>query len=71
MFKLSLVKKSSERISQNHYKSVRTDSDGTLNGILLREGLVDEVSVLISPKMAGGKNSSTVFDAPDLPFLRV
>ena len=31
-------------------RAVRVDSGGTLNGVLLRAGLVDEVSVLISPR---------------------
>jgi 2,5-diamino-6-(ribosylamino)-4(3H)-pyrimidinone 5'-phosphate reductase len=32
---------------------VRVDSGGILNGVLLREGLVNEVSVLISPELIG------------------
>ncbi|HEY3296338.1 MAG TPA: RibD family protein [bacterium] len=34
-------------------RTVRVDSGGVLNGILLREGLVDEISLLISPVLAG------------------
>jgi 2,5-diamino-6-(ribosylamino)-4(3H)-pyrimidinone 5'-phosphate reductase len=43
-------------------KVVRTDSCGTLNGILFKEGLVDEVSVLL--------NASLVGDPGTTPFLR-
>ena len=43
-------------------KVVRTDSGGTLNGILLREGLVDELSVLL--------NASLVGDVDTTPFMR-
>jgi len=34
-------------------KTVRVDSGGALSGVLLREGLVDEISLLISPCFAG------------------
>ena len=34
-------------------KVVRVDSGGTLNSVLLNSGLVDEVSVLIHPFLAG------------------
>lgn len=45
---------------------VRVDSGGTLNGILLRAGLVDEVSLLIHPSLVGGVSSRSFFRAPDL-----
>jgi 2,5-diamino-6-(ribosylamino)-4(3H)-pyrimidinone 5'-phosphate reductase len=35
---------------------VRVDSGGTLNGALLREGLVDEISLLVHPALAGGRS---------------
>ena len=47
-------------------KSVRVDSGGTLNGVLLRAGLVDEVSVLINPSLVGGTTPRSMFRAPDL-----
>jgi len=52
----------------NRYKinNVRVDSGGTLNGILLRAGLVDEVSVLIHPFLVGGMTPSSLFRAADL-----
>ncbi|HJX56405.1 MAG TPA: RibD family protein [Methanoregula sp.] len=43
-------------------KVVRVDSGGTLNSVLLHDGLVDEVSVLIHPFLAGGQPDSTIFD---------
>jgi 2,5-diamino-6-(ribosylamino)-4(3H)-pyrimidinone 5'-phosphate reductase len=45
---------------------VRVDSGGILNGVLLRQGLVDEVSVIISPSLVGGSSPRTMFVAPDL-----
>ena len=46
--------------------TVRVDSGGTLNGVLLRAGLVNEISVLIYPEMVGGTSPSSLFRAPDL-----
>jgi 2,5-diamino-6-(ribosylamino)-4(3H)-pyrimidinone 5'-phosphate reductase len=45
---------------------VRVDSGGILNGVLLREGLVSEVSVIISPSLVGGVTPRTMYVAPDL-----
>lgn len=45
---------------------VRVDSGGLLNGVLLRAGLVDEVSVLINPTLVGGLSPRSLFVAPDL-----
>jgi 2,5-diamino-6-(ribosylamino)-4(3H)-pyrimidinone 5'-phosphate reductase len=47
-------------------KVVRVDSGGTLNGALLRAGLVDEVSILVQPQLIGGTSPSSMFQAPDL-----
>ncbi len=47
-------------------KSLRVDSGGVLNGVLFREGLVDEVNVLIHPELVGGKSSSSIFPASEL-----
>ena len=35
-------------------RNVRVDSGGALNGALLRAGLVDEVSLLVHPRIVGG-----------------
>lgn len=40
---------------------VRVDSGGTLSGALLRQGLVDEVSVMIQPQLVGGDEGRTLF----------
>jgi 2,5-diamino-6-(ribosylamino)-4(3H)-pyrimidinone 5'-phosphate reductase len=47
-------------------QKVRVDSGGILNGLLLRAGLVDEVSVLIDPSLVGGTSPRSLFTAPDL-----
>jgi len=47
-------------------KTVRADCGGTLNGALLRAGLVDEISILIDPILIGGNAPRYLFQAPDL-----
>lgn len=47
-------------------KVVRVDSGGVLNGVLLRAGLVDEISILVAPALAGGTTPRSLFIAPDL-----
>lgn len=47
-------------------KTIRVDSGGTLNGVLLREGLVAEISVLIAPAAIGGTSSQSIYRAIDL-----
>lgn len=47
-------------------KTVRVESGGTLNGALLRAGLVDEISILTSPCLIGGICQGGIFKAPDL-----
>ena len=40
---------------------VRVDSGGTLNGVLLRAGLVDELHLLVHPTLVGGSSQKTFF----------
>lgn len=48
--------------------TVRVDSGGTLNSVMLATGLVTEVSVLIHPFLAGGSLGPGIFD-PDTAGL--
>jgi 2,5-diamino-6-(ribosylamino)-4(3H)-pyrimidinone 5'-phosphate reductase len=43
-------------------RTVRADSGGTFNSVLLSTGLVDTVSVLVHPCIAGGNPEPTLFD---------
>jgi len=47
-------------------KTVRVDGGGALNGVLLRSGLVDEISLLIHPQFVGGVSPKSIFRASDL-----
>jgi 2,5-diamino-6-(ribosylamino)-4(3H)-pyrimidinone 5'-phosphate reductase len=42
---------------------VRMDSGGTLNGILLRAGLVDEINLLVHPLLVGGASAKSFFES--------
>lgn len=56
-----------EELHQSYgVRRIRVDSGGMLNGILLREGLVDEVSLLVHPQLVGGTSPRSFFRAPDL-----
>jgi 2,5-diamino-6-(ribosylamino)-4(3H)-pyrimidinone 5'-phosphate reductase len=63
-----------EALNQQHgVKVLRVDSGGTLNSVLLHDGLVSEVSVLIHPFIAGGKADPTLADPlkAGIPELQV
>jgi 2,5-diamino-6-(ribosylamino)-4(3H)-pyrimidinone 5'-phosphate reductase len=47
-------------------KVIRVDSGGTLNGILLRAGLVDEVHLLVHAVLVGGTSPKSFFQAADV-----
>jgi len=47
-------------------ETIRVDSGGTLNGVLLREGLVTDLSVLIAPTAIGGTSPQSMYRAEDL-----
>ena len=54
-----------EILGERHgVRVVHCDGGGTLNGALLRAGLVDEVSMLIAPLLAGGPAAPTLFEDP-------
>lgn len=44
---------------------VRVDAGGTMNGLLLSQGLVNELSVLVYPSLAAGKGRGSIFVAPN------
>lgn len=55
-----------EWLAERHgARVVRVDAGGTLVGALLRAGLVDEVSVVVEPRLVGGTSPHHLFQAPD------
>lgn len=45
---------------------VTIQSGGTLNSILLREGLIDELSLVIAPALIGGKDTASLVDGESI-----
>jgi len=55
-----------EQLHREHaVRTMRVDSGGTLSGVLLRAGLVHEVSVLVHPVLAGGAAARSFFRPPN------
>jgi len=42
------------------------ETGGTLNCVLLREGLIDHVMIIVAPLLVGGRNTSSLIDGPSL-----
>jgi len=53
-------------MSQLRVTCVLSSGGGKLNGALLREGLVDELNLVIYPAIVGGMDTPALFDSPDL-----
>jgi 2,5-diamino-6-(ribosylamino)-4(3H)-pyrimidinone 5'-phosphate reductase len=47
-------------------KRITVQSGGTLNAMLLREGLIDELSIVIAPVVIGGAKTPTLVDGTSL-----
>jgi 2,5-diamino-6-(ribosylamino)-4(3H)-pyrimidinone 5'-phosphate reductase len=61
------LKQALEEVNSKYgIEHIRVDSGGTLNGVLLRAGLVDEVSLLVHPYLVGGMSPRSMFRASDL-----
>ena len=67
--KVNLATALEELNNQFGVKNLRVDGGGTLNGVLLRDDLVDEVCVLIHPNMVGGSTSNSIYTPQDLASM--
>jgi 2,5-diamino-6-(ribosylamino)-4(3H)-pyrimidinone 5'-phosphate reductase len=57
------LKSALEKLYKNYnVKSIRSDSGGTLNSILLKQGLVDKISILVSPVIVGKSKNYLIKD---------
>lgn len=45
---------------------ITVQSGGTVNSVLLREGLIDKVSIVVAPALVGGKDTATLIDGMSL-----
>lgn len=61
------LKKMLEDIEENyHAERVTIQSGGNLNGLFLRENLIDYVHIVIAPILVGGKDVSTLIDGESI-----
>ncbi|MHC1709094.1 MAG: dihydrofolate reductase family protein [Methanomassiliicoccales archaeon] len=56
--KVDLKKALKDLRSRYGLRTLRIDSGGTLSAIMLKEGLIDEISVILSPCIVGNSNSA-------------
>jgi 2,5-diamino-6-(ribosylamino)-4(3H)-pyrimidinone 5'-phosphate reductase len=47
-------------------RALRLWGGGTLNGVMLRAGLIDEVHLILKPALIGGRRTPTLVDCDDL-----
>ncbi len=50
-------------------KRITIQSGGTLNAELIRQGLIDKVSIVIAPLLVGGEDTPTIMDGESLRSL--
>lgn len=63
---LDFVKMFCDLKSKYGIESVTVQTGGSLNSILLRNGLIDYISVFIAPIIVGGSQTSTLVDGIDI-----
>ncbi len=52
-----------ERLKKDYYiDRITIQSGGTLNSVLLRNGLIDEISIVVAPILIGGKDTPSLVD---------
>ena len=52
--------------SEYSCKRITIQTGGTLNGLFLREKLIDYIDIVIAPILIGGKDTSTLIDGKSL-----
>jgi len=56
------IKAALEWLAEKHgVENLRADCGGTLNGVLLENGLTDEVNILVHPHIVGGTKNVSIF----------
>jgi 2,5-diamino-6-(ribosylamino)-4(3H)-pyrimidinone 5'-phosphate reductase len=51
---------------QYGYQQLTIESGGTLNAVLLRQGLIDHMVLVVAPLLVGGKTTSSLKDGESL-----
>lgn len=64
--KLSLKQVLTELKTEYGCEKITIQTGGTLNGVFLREKLIDYVDIVVAPVLIGGKETSTLIDGKSL-----
>ncbi len=64
--KLSLQKALARLKAEHGCERITVQTGGTLNGLFLREKLLDYVDVVVAPVLIGGRDTSTLIDGQSL-----
>ncbi|WP_052504535.1 RibD family protein [Rossellomorea aquimaris] len=57
------------KLYDSGFRRLGLSGGGGINGAFLRQGLIDEVSLVIAPLAIGGTATPSIFDSPDLTDL--
>lgn len=60
------VRKALDMLHAQGFWRIGLTGGGTINGVFLRQGLIDEISIIYAPVAVGGIHAPTIFDADDL-----
>lgn len=52
--------------SEYNCERITIQTGGTLNGLFLREKLIDYIDIVVAPVLIGGKDTSTLIDGKSL-----
>jgi 2,5-diamino-6-(ribosylamino)-4(3H)-pyrimidinone 5'-phosphate reductase len=55
-----------EQLSQKGAEVMTIQSGGSMNAHLLREGLIDELSIVVAPVLVGGKDTQSLIGGESL-----
>ncbi|MEE9594975.1 MAG: 2,5-diamino-6-(ribosylamino)-4(3H)-pyrimidinone 5'-phosphate reductase [Candidatus Hydrothermarchaeales archaeon] len=59
-----------DALGERGIKSLLLEGGGNLNWSMLKEGLVDEVSVAVAPRLVGGKEAITLVEGAGFDFIK-
>ncbi len=63
------LSKALEMLYDRGFRRLGLSGGGSINGAFLREGLIDEVSIVLAPLAIGGRKTPTIFDCDDLSSI--
>lgn len=58
-----------KRLEEGGAKRITIQSGGTMNALLIRNGLIDEVSIVIAPLLVGGEKTPTLIDGESIESI--